>query len=81
MRIYVKIYATLRQYIPNAAEIMRPEGWDVTEGATIDEVLQTVKLPGSLRILALINGVHCKDRTTPLAEGDTLLLYPLMSGG
>ena len=62
MRIHVKIYATLRQYIPNAAEIMRPEGWDVAEGATMDEVLQTVKLPESLRILALINGVHCKDR-------------------
>jgi molybdopterin converting factor small subunit len=81
MRIYVKIYAALRQYISNSAELMREEGWDVADGATVDEVMQTLKLPESLRTLALINGVHCKDKTTPLKEGDTLLLYPLMSGG
>ncbi len=81
MKIYVKIYATLRQYIPNAVEIMRKEGWDVADSSTVDEVMQTLKLPEGLRILALINGAHCTDRATPLSDGDALLLYPLMSGG
>jgi molybdopterin converting factor small subunit len=81
MRIYVKIYATLRQYIANSAELMREEGWEVADGATVEEVMLTLRLPKSLRILALINGVHCKDRATSLKNGDTLLLYPLMSGG
>ncbi len=81
MRIYVKIYATLRQYISNSAEIIREEGWDVTDEATVEEVMKTLKLPESLRTLALINGVHCQDKATPLKDGDTLLLYPLMSGG
>jgi molybdopterin converting factor small subunit len=81
MKIYVKIYATLRQYISNSAELMREEGWEVADSSTVDEVMQTLRLPESLRILALINGVHCKDKATPLKDGDTLLLYPLMSGG
>ena len=81
MKIYVKIYATLRQYIPNAAELMREEGWDVADSSTMGEVMQTLKLPESLRILALINGAHCNDKATPLKDGDTLLFYPLMSGG
>ena len=81
MKIYVKIYATLRQYIPNSAEITREEGWDVAEGTTMDQLMKTLKLPEGLRTLSLINGVHCKDRLTPLSDGDTVLLYPLMSGG
>ena len=81
MKIYVKIYATLRQYVPNSTEIMREEGWDVEEGATVEEVMRTLKLPENLRTLALVNGVHCQDKATRLSNGDTLLLYPLMSGG
>jgi molybdopterin converting factor small subunit len=81
MKIYVKIYATLRQYVPNSAEIMRPEGWEVADGATVEEVMASLKFPESLRTLALINGAHCKDKTAALRDGDTLMLYPLMSGG
>jgi molybdopterin converting factor small subunit len=81
MKIKIKIYATLRQYIPNAAEIMREEGWDVSDGATVEEVMASMKLPENLRILALVNGVHCQDKAKQLSDGDTLLLYPLMSGG
>lgn len=81
MKIYVKIYATLRQYIPNSAEIVREEGWEVADNATVDEVMRSFDLPENLRTLALINGAHCQDKTTRLSDGDTLLLYPLMSGG
>jgi len=81
MRVYVKIYASLRQYVPNAAEIMRQEGWEVAQGASVEDVLKELHFPESLKILALINGVHCTDRGAPLKDGDHLLLYPLMSGG
>ncbi len=81
MRVYVKIYASLRQYVPNSAELTRPEGWEVAQGASVDDVLKELQFPESLKILALINGAHCTDRKAPLKEGDSLLLYPLMSGG
>ncbi len=81
MRVYVKIYASLRQYVSNAAELTRKEGWEVAQGASVDDVLQELHFPESLKILALINGAHCLDRSAPLKDGDSLLLYPLMSGG
>lgn len=81
MKIYVKIYATLRQYVPNSGEITRPEGWEVADDATVQEVMASLKLPENLRTLALVNGVHCQDKSKRLSNGDTLLLYPLMSGG
>jgi molybdopterin converting factor small subunit len=81
MRVYIKIYASLRQYVPNSAELTRKEGWDVVEGASVEDVLKELHFPENLRILALINGAHCLDRRAPLKDGDSLLLYPLMSGG
>ena len=81
MRVFVKIYASLRQYVPNSAEMTRKEGWEVAERASVDDVLQELRFPENLKILALINGAHCLDRSAPLKDGDSLLLYPLMSGG
>ncbi len=81
MTIYVKLYATLRQYIPQAAEITRKEGLEVSEGATVGQVMEMLHLPESLKVLALVNGLHCKEKERVLGEGDSLLIYPLMSGG
>jgi molybdopterin converting factor small subunit len=81
MRVYVKIYASLRQYVSNSAEISRKEGWEVAQGASVDDVLRELHFPENLKILALINGAHCLDRGASLKDGDSLLLYPLMSGG
>jgi molybdopterin converting factor small subunit len=81
MRVYVKIYASLRQYVSNSEEMTRKEGWEVAQGASVDDVLRELHFPESLKILALINGAHCLDRGAPLKDGDSLLLYPLMSGG
>ena len=81
MRVYIKIYASLRQYVSNSAELTRKEGWEVAEGASVDDVLRDLHFPENLKILALINGAHCMDRKASLKHGDSLLLYPLMSGG
>jgi molybdopterin converting factor small subunit len=81
MNIKVKLYATLRQYIENAADITKPEGIEVPEAATVEDIVKTLRLPGNLKVLALINGTHCREQDTTLKAGDTLLIYPLMSGG
>jgi|GEM_PF-3027206 len=39
------------------------------------------EFPENLRIFALISGAHYTDRATALKHGDSLLLYPLISGG
>ena len=81
MKIHIKLYATLRQYVPNAAEIARKEGWEVSEGTTARDLMKSVGFPDGLRVLTLVNGAHCRDMATVLKDGDTLLLYPMMSGG
>ena len=81
MRIYVKLYATLRQYIPHSATVTDKEGLDVAEGTTIAEVMEMLGLPEHLKVLSLLNGVHCREKEKSLKDGDTLLFYPLMAGG
>lgn len=81
MKIYVKIYATLRQYLPQASEIADPEGIEVEENTTVTEVMERLQFPDNLRVLALVNGVHAKEADMALKDGDKLLIYPLMSGG
>jgi hypothetical protein len=81
MKIFVKLYATLRQYVPDSAAITKSEGIDVAEGTTVGQVMGMLSLPDNLRVLSLLNGVHCREKETILKEADTLLLYPLMSGG
>ena len=81
MTIYVKLYATLRQYVPHAADLTSKEGLEVSERATVAQVMEMLRLPESLKVLALVNGLHCKEKERVLEEGDSLLFYPLMSGG
>lgn len=81
MKIRVKLYATLRQYIPNAADMTRNEGVEVTDGTTVGQVMEMLHLPENLRVLSLLNGTHCKEKETKLKDGDSVLFYPLMSGG
>ena len=81
MKINIKLYATLRQYLPNAAELTNAEGIDVDEGTTVAQILERLSLPDNLRVLALVNGVHCKEKDAALKDRDSLLIYPLMSGG
>jgi molybdopterin converting factor small subunit len=81
MKIYVKLYATLRQYVPRAATLTSGDGLDVADGTTLAQIMATLSLPESLKVLALVNGLHCKEKERVLADGDSLLFYPLMSGG
>jgi hypothetical protein len=82
MMIKVKLYATLRQYVPASADLLlSEEGWEVAEGTTVEQVVKRVNLPDGLKVLTLLNGAHCNDRGRPLKGGDAILLYPLMVGG
>jgi molybdopterin converting factor small subunit len=81
MKIKVKLYASLRQYVPGSNEIIQNGGVEVEEGTSVAEVMNLLTFPAGMKILALVNGGHCRDMATPLKEGDLLLFYPLMSGG
>ena len=83
MKITLKLFATLGEYLPagafeNAIEI------EVPADATAHWVIDRYKVPRELTHLVLINGVFHRpaDRDRPLLEeGDALAIWPPVAGG
>ncbi len=83
MKVTLKLYATLADYLPVAARNNRVE-LDVADAATVNAVLAPFSLPPKLTHLVLINGVFVPPEardSTPLAEGDALAVWPPIAGG
>ncbi len=83
MNITLKLYASLGTFLPpgaarNAIEL------DVSEGASIGEVLAQHNVPRETCHLMLVNGVFAPPATADgkkLTEGDTLAVWPPVAGG
>lgn len=83
MRVTVKLYATLSDYLPAGSKNNRVE-IEVAESAAVDAVLAPFSLPPKLTHLVLINGVYvppAERASTALGEGDTLAVWPPIAGG
>ncbi|WP_434516164.1 MoaD/ThiS family protein [Dechloromonas sp. ARDL1] len=83
MRVTVKLYATLSDYLPGHAKNNRVEV-EATDTATVTEVLQPFALPSRLTHLVLVNGTYIPpdERADKcLAEGDVLAVWPPIAGG
>ena len=73
MRITVKLFATFRQWRSDA------EVREVPPGTTVANVVDGMRLPGSVGIL-FVNSRHV-DQSHELSDGDTLAIFPLVGGG
>lgn len=80
MIIEVKVFSSLRHYIPNSERRLDRHKWDIGEGATVEQVLKMVGLPDEEVRVLLINGRNSK-RESVLKEGDVLHVFPPMAGG
>lgn len=83
MRITVKLYATLSDYLPGHAKNNRVEV-EAADNATVAEVLQPFGLPPRLTHLVLVNGnfIPPGERAgKSLADGDVLAVWPPIAGG
>ncbi len=83
MRVTVKLYATLADYLPPGSKNNRTE-IEVAEHAAVDTVLAPFLLPAKLTHLVLVNGVFVPPAgraTTALREGDVLAVWPPIAGG
>ncbi len=79
MKVYVKLFATLRPYHPgpNRSE---PLTVDMPEGATAADLVPALNLPEKLVRHAFINNQQ-KTLDTRLVEGDKVNLFPPVVGG
>lgn len=83
MRVTVKLYATLGDYLPAGSRNNRVEV-EVPEGVPVGTVLAPFALPPRLTHLVLVNGtfVPPEERATSLLkDGDTLAVWPPIAGG
>jgi len=78
MRITVKLYATLRQFRPNAPR--SGLALDLPAGSTIEALLPRLGLPDGVALVAMVND-KVEGLEHVLADGDVLNLFPPVAGG
>jgi molybdopterin converting factor small subunit len=74
MKVKVKLFALLRQFGPDEQVV------ELAEGTTVDDVVRSLKLPGTIRLLRIVNGEH-RPADHVLKDGDELALFPPIAGG
>lgn len=81
MKIKLRLFATLRTYLPQGSveiELVLPDG------ATIPDALAVRGVPIGLAHIVLINNRHVLRGDMPtrqLADGDQLAVFPAIGGG
>jgi len=84
MRVTLKLYATLTDYLPASARRDNLMPLDVAESATITSVVEPLALPPRLVHLVLVNGVFvppAERAGRALHDGDVLAIWPPIAGG
>jgi molybdopterin converting factor small subunit len=74
MNVKVKLFASLRTFGPDEQVI------ELSELTTVEDVVQMLKIPGTIRLLRIVNGEH-RPADHVLTDGDDLALFPPIAGG
>ena len=84
MKITLKLFATLTDYLPVEARYTNVVEMDIAPQDSISQILEQYRLPPKLVHLVLVNGSYIapENRTTrTLQEGDVLAVWPPIAGG
>ena len=84
MKVTLKLYATLSDYLPTDARKSNALELDLAAGTTPAQVIESQNLPRKLCHLVLIDGVFVPPAARAkraLAEGETLAIWPPIAGG
>lgn len=84
MKITLKLFASLTDYLPAAAKYSNIVELDMADATTIGQLVEQYRLPEKLVHLVLVNGTYiaAEQRATRiLVEGDVLAIWPPIAGG
>jgi len=84
MKVTLKLYAMLSDYLPDAARKSNALELDLDAGTTPAQVIELQNLPLKSCHLVLVDGVFIPPAaraTRALAEGETLAIWPPIAGG
>ena len=79
MEIEVKLFATLRDYLPKGSDRFSCK-MEIDDHARVQDILSKLSLPEDIPKIILINGTHGK-KDQRLKEGDVLSIFPPVAGG
>ncbi len=79
MKIEVKLFANFRDYLPPGSDKFTCFV-DLEDGATVGRALEHLKIPESIPMITLVDGVHrmSEERLHP---GEVLSVFPPVAGG
>ena len=84
MKITLKLFASLTDYLPVESRYTNIVELDLMERTTIGQIIETYHVPPKLVHLVLVNGSYIAPEhraTKTLAEGDVLAIWPPIAGG
>ena len=79
MKVKVRLFATLREYVPQA-KIGATLEVELNDGASVRDLADHFKLPLDLVKLAYVNGIY-QELDFVLKENDEIGLFPPIGGG
>lgn len=84
MKITLKLFASLTDYLPADARGGNVVELDAAADASISQIIEPFGLPPQLVHLVLVNGAYVEPSrrlTQTLREGDVLAIWPPIAGG
>jgi sulfur carrier protein ThiS len=84
MKVTLKLYAMLSDYLPEAARKSNALELEIDAGTTAAQLIASQNLPLKFCHLVLIDGVFIPPAaraTRALADGETLAIWPPIAGG
>ncbi len=79
MEIEVKLFATLRDYLPKGSGRFSCK-MEIDNTTRVQDILNRLNIPEEIPKILLINGVHAK-KDQRLKDGDVLSIFPPVAGG
>lgn len=79
MEVEVKLFATLRDYLPKGSGRFSCK-LEIDGQARVQEILTKLNIPEEIPKIILVNGVHGK-KDQVLKDGDVLSIFPPVAGG
>lgn len=79
MQIEIKLFATLRDYLPKGSDRFSCK-MEIGEKTKIRDILEKLGIPEDIPKIILLNGIHGKKEEI-LKEGDVLSIFPPVAGG
>lgn len=84
MKITLKLFATLTDYLPAESRYTNIVELDVAPATTIGQIIEQHSLPPKWVHLVLVNGTYIAPESRAskeLVEGDVLAIWPPIAGG